>query len=249
MAWCPKCKCEYVEGVDRCADCGCELVEHLTDEPEERFTESLPESPEEEGLTEYFQGSLEEEGAVFRQAAMEKAAPQIVVGKKRGKPVVRSVYVNNEERAEENRTSAYTLLSVGTAGLVAVVLLFTGVIPIQMAVFSRYMICGVMGVVFILFLVMGVVSLRNFKLLKKRAVKENNLTDEIQKWCLQNLHKETIDEVSGLDASVPEELKYFQRFEFVKNEIQKQFMNLDESYVERIVEEMYPELFEKQDKV
>ena len=48
MAWCPKCKCEYVEGVDRCADCGCELVEHLTDEPEERFTESLPESPEEE---------------------------------------------------------------------------------------------------------------------------------------------------------------------------------------------------------
>ena len=237
MAWCPECKCEYVEGIEKCADCGCELVDHLPDESQE------------EGLTEYFQGSLEEEGAVFRQAAMEKAAPQIVVGKKRGKPVVRSVYVNNEERAEENRTSAYTLLTVGTAGLVAVVLLFVGVIPIQMAVFSRYMICGVMGVVFILFLVMGVVSLRNFKLLKKRAVKENNLTDEIQKWCLQNLHKETIDEVSGLDASVPEELKYFQRFEFVKNEIQKQFMNLDESYVERIVEEMYPELFEKQDKV
>ena len=170
MAWCPECKCEYVEGIEKCADCGCELVDHLPDEPEG------------EVLTEYFQRSLEEEGAVFRQAAMEKAAPQIVVGKKRGKPVVRSVYVNNEERAEENRTSAYTLLTVGTAGLVAVVLLFAGVIPIQMAVFSRYMICGVMGVVFILFLVMGVVSLRNFKLLKKRAVKENNLTDEIQKW-------------------------------------------------------------------
>ena len=237
MAWCPECKCEYVEGIEKCVDCGCELVAHLPDESED------------EGLAEYFQGNLEEEGVVSGQTAMEEGIPQIAVGKKRGKPVIRSVYVNNEERAEENRTSAYTLLSVGTAGLVAVVLLFTGVIQIQMAVFSRYMICGVMGVVFILFLVMGVVSLRNFKLLKKRAVKENNLTDEIQKWCLQNLHKETIDEVSGLDASVPEELKYFQRFEFVKNEIQKQFMNLDESYVERIVEEMYPELFEKQDKV
>lgn len=236
MAWCPECKCEYVDGIEKCVDCGCELVDHLPDESED------------EGLAEYFQGNLEEEGVVSGQTAMEEGIPQIAVGKKRGKPVIRSVYVNNEERAEENRTSAYTLLSVGTAGLVAVVLLFTGVIPIQMAVFSRYMICGVMGVVFILFLVMGVVSLRNFKLLKKRAVKENNLTDEIQKWCLQNLHKEVIDEASGLDASVPEELKYFQRFEIVKSEIQKQFMNLDESYVERIVEEMYPELFEKQDK-
>lgn len=212
MAWCPKCKCEYVEGVDRCADCGCELVDHLTDEPEERFAESLPESPEEV------------------------------------KPVVHGVYVNNEERAEENRTSAYTLLSVGTAGLIAVILFFFGIIPIHMAVFSKYMISGVMGVMFLLFLVMGIVSLRNFKLFKKRAAKENNLTAEIRKWCLQNLHKETIDEALGFDTSISEELKYFQRFEVVKSAIQKQFMNLDESYVERLVEEMYPELFEKQDK-
>ena len=47
MAWCPECKCEYVEGIKKCADCGCELVDHL------------PEEPIEEELTEYFQGSLE----------------------------------------------------------------------------------------------------------------------------------------------------------------------------------------------
>ena len=37
-------------------------------------------------------------------------------------------------------------------------------------------------------------------------------------------------------------------FEIVKKAIQKKFLNLDEAYVERLVEEMYPELFEKQDK-
>lgn len=235
MAWCPKCKCEYVEGVDRCADCGCELVEHLTDEPEERFTESLPESPE-------------EEIAAAQLAVMEGDIPPFEFDEEDVKPVVHGVYVNNEERAEENRTAAYTLLSVGTAGLIAVVLFFFGIIPIHMAVFSKYMISGVMGVMFILFLIMGIVSLRNFKLFKKRAAKENNLTAEIRKWCLQNLHKETIDQSLCFDASISEELKYFQRFEIVKKAIQKKFLNLDETYVERLVEEMYPELFEKQDK-
>lgn len=165
-----------------------------------------------------------------------------------GKPVVHGVYVNNEERAEENRTSAYTLLSVGTVGLIVVILFFLGIIPISMTVFGKYMISGVMGVLFILFLVMGIVSLRNFKLFKKRAVKENNLTEEIKNWCIRNLHPEAMDEELELNAEIPDELKYFQRFDAVKEAVQKQFLNLDESYVERLVEEIYPELFEKQDQ-
>ena len=40
MAWCPKCKCEYVEGVTICADCGCELVDKLQEEePEPELTQ------------------------------------------------------------------------------------------------------------------------------------------------------------------------------------------------------------------
>ena len=34
MAWCPKCKCEYVEGVTKCADCGIDLVEQLEEKKE-----------------------------------------------------------------------------------------------------------------------------------------------------------------------------------------------------------------------
>ena len=28
MAWCPKCGCEYQEGVKKCADCGLRLIDH-----------------------------------------------------------------------------------------------------------------------------------------------------------------------------------------------------------------------------
>ena len=29
MAWCPVCKCEYKEGIEKCADCKVNLVETL----------------------------------------------------------------------------------------------------------------------------------------------------------------------------------------------------------------------------
>lgn len=31
MAWCPNCKNEYKEGISRCLDCDCDLIEHLED--------------------------------------------------------------------------------------------------------------------------------------------------------------------------------------------------------------------------
>ena len=47
MPWCPKCKNEYVAGITKCADCGSELVEELSQEEEvteltEEEMESVP---------------------------------------------------------------------------------------------------------------------------------------------------------------------------------------------------------------
>ena len=40
-------------------------------------------------------------------------------------------YVNNSEKAENNRSSAYTLLIVGSIGFILVVLYFLDVIPVR----------------------------------------------------------------------------------------------------------------------
>ena len=42
MAWCPKCKNEYREGVTVCPDCDVELVDELPEEDEEGFAEPQP---------------------------------------------------------------------------------------------------------------------------------------------------------------------------------------------------------------
>lgn len=154
------------------------------------------------------------------------------------------VYINNEERAEENRTSAYTLLIVGGLGFVLDILFFMDVIQIHMTLVSKYMISGVMGVMFLLFLVMGMISMKNSRILQKKAGTENNLTQEIRKWCNAQLSAEEIDSKLALEG-LSEEVKYFQRFEKVKELIQNQFINLDEAYLDRLIDEIYPEVFEK----
>lgn len=225
MPWCPKCLDEYREGILVCADCGSELVDELPTTNEEEKTDDLLilEKAAEEFELEYDESEEETEEDGFYSSA--------------------GVYVNNEEKAEENRTSAYTLIVFGILGLVAIVLFFTGIIPVNMNNTSRYMISGVMGALFLLFFVMGIVSLRNFKILKEKAGKENNLTTTIKEWALAEMSKDSID--ASFDFSeTPEELKYFQRSQYIKDKIVNQYMNLDEAYINRLVEEIYPDIFE-----
>lgn len=155
----------------------------------------------------------------------------------------RGLYQNSEKQAEENRSSGYMLLIIGGAGLVAIILLFMGIIPINMAAMNKYMVCGVMGGLFVLFIVMGLVSMKSSLVLAKKAETENNLKGEITRWCEENLTAEIVDE--GLfQSEQPEEEKYFKRVEKMKQYISHQFMNLDEGFLDSFTDEYYQNVFE-----
>lgn len=158
-------------------------------------------------------------------------------------------YQSSAEKAEDHRSSAYTLLGVGGIGFVAVVLIFCNVIPIyQRAGISRYLVCGVMGAMFILFIVFGLVSMRDSKLLLVKAKSESSLVSEITRWCAENLDAAAIDSLLVSDEETMEELseeeKYYRRTEKIKSLIEDKFMNLDEAFVEDFVDGYYQELYE-----
>lgn len=158
-----------------------------------------------------------------------------------------SPYENSATKAEDNKSSAYTLLLVGILGMIAVILGIAGVLPIHLSGTSKYMTYGIMSALFILFIVMGVTSMKSYRLFAKKAESENSLKDTIEKWSLENLSAGKLDEKlsEGQDSDVMEEEKYFKRTTLMKEMIQKQFMNLDEAFLDSFVDEIYEDIFEE----
>lgn len=158
-----------------------------------------------------------------------------------------SPYENSAAKAEDNKSSAYTLLLVGILGMLAVILGIAGVLPIHLRGTSKYMTYGIMSALFILFIVMGVMSMKSYRLFAKKAESENSLKDTIEKWSLENLSAKKLDEKlsEGQDSDVTEEEKYFKRTTLMKEMIQKQFMNLDEAFLDSFVDEIYEDIFEE----
>lgn len=158
-------------------------------------------------------------------------------------------YQSSEAKAEDNRSSAYTLLAVGGAGFIVVLLIFFNVIPVyQNAGITRYLVCGVMGAMFILFIVFGFVSMRDSRLLLVKAKSENSLRSEIERWCKENLERAAIDAVILEEgetlAELTEEERYYRRTERMRAAIDDKFMNLDEAFVDNFVDGYYQKMYE-----
>lgn len=235
MPWCPKCKTEYRDGFTVCADCGSELVK---EQPLGARKQTASWGMSEE--TELQEAELPEEDE-------EESAETDGKGKNAGRRRTGGgLYQDSSERASENRSSAWILLFLGILGLTAVALCVTGVIPLQMG--NPYLFYGVMGAVFILFVVAGVVSMKNAKFFEKKAESENSLRNTLLDWCRENLDGAEIDGRIGAQG-VSEEILYFRRFVYIKEKMNHQFVNLDQGFLDRFIDDyVYEFVFEHQEQ-
>lgn len=162
-------------------------------------------------------------------------------------PEPAGVYEDSAQKAEDNRSSGILLLAVGIVGTAVMLLCMTGVIPVYLNATTGYMVYGVMSALFILFIVMGAISMRSSKIFAKKAESENSLRSTIEKWCLENLSAEELDREAFGDSAqeVPDEMKYFMRTDLVKRKIQAQFMNLDLQFLEHFTDSIYEDIFEE----
>lgn len=233
MPWCPVCKNEYREGIECCAECKAALVDKL----EEEDSAEDPEQLRQEKIAR-LQAMYEEQLTRQRDGGEEAPEPE--------EKISYYPYQNSAAKAEDNKSSAYILLFMGIVGFLCVFLVFIGVIPLyQSESTTKYLVCGVMGAMFVLFIVFGVVSMRNSRILLVKAKSEDSLLSELTKWCENNLSSELLDE-GAFEEATGEEQKYFLRTDKMKTIINNKFMNLDQAFLEHFVDEYYQRLFESE---
>lgn len=259
MPWCPKCKSEYRVGFTVCADCGTELVD---EEPLEKPVEEGAVWANEKMLSEKEQiaqellektdrneqelsGLADENSPILSEQSVENRemeAEDSTAGKK-NEGFSYAPYQDSSERASENRSSGWILLIIGAIGIVLVILGATDILPIRMG--NPYLFFGVMGAIFILFLVSGVMSIKNAKIFDKKAESENSLRSTLLNWCKENFSASEIDQVVKLEEDT-EEILYFKRFNYIKEKLNRQFVNLDQGFLDKFIDDfVYEEIFEK----
>ena len=142
------------------------------------------------------------------------------------------VYVSKESKKEETKSTAYSFLLVSVFGFIALILFATGVLPVHVADYMKIMLC--------------IVSLRQLKTLGTQAEKENDLSSEIISWFTSTYSAKDIDE--SMDEEVFDQDLYFKRYEIMTRFLSKQYPDLEETFLDHLVEELYGNLFEENTK-
>ncbi len=184
---------------------------------------------------------------VFQEDAQEdtevgKAQEGLGPGEKTGS----SFYQDSAKQAADNRSSGYMLIVIGGLGLAAVGMIAAGIIRLPSGMINKYMLCFVMGALFLLFFIMGIVAVKSSKSLEKKAETESILLSEIKQWCGENISAGKVDEDLFWGEETGKEIKYFKRTDKMKKMIARQFMNLDDGFLDSFVDDYYQTVFEEE---
>jgi hypothetical protein len=179
--------------------------------------------------------SEDEYSTMFDEEELENIAES-----RKPKAYIPPAYVKKEDQFRDLKSTAFTFFFVSLLGIVVLILNAVGVISL----FAGAMIYIVMGGLFIAFLYIGISTYAKSKKVEKEITSETDLTLSIEKWLHQNITKANLDSIDEVESNP--EISFLKRLDYMKEVIIDEFGDLDDSYLDHLVEEYYNANFETQ---
>lgn len=152
--------------------------------------------------------------------------------------VTSPAYVKKSDQYKDLKSTAITFLVFGIAGLIFVALNAFEIISIINGTFGYF----VMGIVFAGFIIVGINAVSRAKKAAADSVLEEELTSKINAWLDENITEGFIQEIK--DDSLSDEVNFIKTMDRLKAMVTKALGEMDESYLEYVIEEYYNKNFD-----
>lgn len=154
-----------------------------------------------------------------------------------------NMYENSEDKYKDNLSSAITFFVCGAAGIIILILNDLGILKFVVKGSSNFILINiVLGLLFVGFIAIGFCSLKYSKNIKNKAAIENKDTDTILAWLNENVSRDDIE--SSYNNDIAEEMKYFNRSDYIKSAILKQFPETEDNLADTVADKYIDTLFE-----
>lgn len=203
------------------------LTAFMQEQAEEELGVNFDEDDEEIVITEDM-----DEAEVLQEFAAKQVKHQLE----------QEVYVDKAYKSADYKSSGYTLIGVGVIGIALIVLHAFGVISLPINQSAAYMNYIVMGALFLIFVISGILALSSSKRLLKEDLDDKAFMEKANAY-LETLTKEKIDTDVVFDDDTPEEMKYYKRIAYLNRLLSEQYPEAETALIDKLCEDYYDRLF------
>lgn len=143
-----------------------------------------------------------------------------------------TVYVNKKDKYTDFKFSGYSFITFAVLGYVFVAINFAGVIHL-----FNYYSMAILGIVFTVFLGIGISSLRKASRIKGLVSEEETILEQVQEFIEREFTDEYFDTLGNSELS--DEENFLHVSEGLKNRLVEQFPLFSKGYIDQLVDEKY----------
>ena len=97
------------------------------------------------------------------------------------------IYINEKERYNDVKSTGYSFTIISVIGFILLILMWTNTLPINIDITNKIMTSVVMGILFTIFLIIGIKSFLSLKKIQESADNQEKTNSNIITWFFDNI--------------------------------------------------------------